>query len=394
MRKRILAAVCVMTLAMSLVACGKKPAGNADTTTPAATEAPTAEGPTEEPTLPGIEDAEGFKDLYADYFKIGTCINPAMLKNLNYRQFIIKNYNSVTCENNMKPESIIDRVATVTTSDLSDGGTHMVLSFKNLATELDFARDNGIQMRGHTFIWHEQTPEWIFHVNFNPDKEFASREVMLKRVDNYFKDTFEWVEANYPNLFYAWDIANECMGDNNSMRDSLWYQTIGEDYLEQIFAIARKYAPSYIKLFYNDYNESVSAKRGAIIRMLKPIADAGNLDGMGMQCHLSGANTVMDVLNSVRKYSEDLGVEVHITELDVKQSSTATDPEAVQANYYKALFNGLKNLKADGVNITNVTFWGFVDNLSWLKEDKPLLLNRDMSPKAAYYAVLEAGMAE
>lgn len=391
MKKRTIALVCAAVMGLTMASCGPKvstPQEDASTQAASSNETDVTTTPQEGEQHPSPEDCEALKDLYKDYFDIGTCISATMIKNKTYYDFILKNFSSVTCENNMKPEAMMNRYETQH-GDMTDGGTRIVLNMENMRKELDFASQNGLKMRGHVFVWHEQTPDWIFYVNFDPEGELAGRELMLTRLENYMKDVFSWVEENYPGLFYAWDIANECMGDNNKMRDSLWYKTIGEDYVEQVFALARKYAPDYIKLFYNDYNESVPAKRTAIIKMLKPVAEAGNLDGMGMQAHLNSTNTVKSVVDSVRIYEKELGVTVHITELDYAQPKSA-DPETAQAQYYGQLFKELKALKDEGVAIESVTFWGINDGLSWRKDENPLLFNKDMTPKKAYYAVIDA----
>jgi len=341
----------------------------------------------QEKVMADTSEYESLKELYADSFEIGCCINPAIVTTEAYSDLVIKEFSSVTMENNLKPEAILDKDASM--EDLTDGGTHLVVNLDSAKEELDFAVENKMKVRGHTLIWHSQTPDWIFYVDYDTKGELASRELMLTRVDHYMEDVFTYVEENYDGLFYAWDIVNEAMEDNGKMRESLWYETIGEDYVEQVFAIARKYAPEDIKLFYNDYNAFQSSKQNGIIEMLKPVAEAGNIDGVGMQGHLYTGEDPEHFAKAAKRYADELGVVVHITEIDVT-TPDGNNPEGDHGKYYGNLFKALKDAKADGVPIESVSVWGLTDSLSWKAGDKPLLFNGDLSGKQAFFEVVGA----
>jgi len=349
----------------------------------------TEPGELEEKVMADTSNYESIKDIYSDYFDIGVCINPAVISNEDYANLILKEFNSATLENDLKPEAIMDKNATLEALD-ENGGTRIVLNMDSAVDELDFALNNGMKVRGHTLVWHSQTPDWIFYVDFDTNGELASRELMLERLDNYICDVFTWADENYPGLFYAWDVVNEAMEDNGTMRDSLWLQTIGEDYIEQAFAIARKYAPEGVLLFYNDYNTFQSTKQNAIIEMLLPVAQAGNIDGVGMQAHLYTGEEPDHFVAAAAKYAEELGVIIHITEIDVTQPST-NNPEGDQGTYYGDLFAALKQAKIDGVPIESVSIWGLTDSLSWKASEKPLIFNGDLSGKLAFYEIIAAG---
>ena len=160
---------------------------------------------------------------------MGVCINPVTVSDNQYKELICHEFNSVTNENNLKPENIISKSATL--ADLEGNREHIQLDFTRVIPELDFAVRNHLKVRGHTLIWHSQTPDWIFYKDYDPSGEPADRELMLKRMENYIHDVFSFISTNYPDLFYAFDIANECIDDNGGMRDSLWRKTIGDDYL-------------------------------------------------------------------------------------------------------------------------------------------------------------------
>lgn len=332
-------------------------------------------------------DYPSLKELYADYFEIGVCINPAIIAADNYSNLTIREFSSVTCENDMKPEAVFKKEESI--DRLLDGGDHLAVNFEKAEQEIKFAEDNGLKMRGHTLVWHEQTPDWIFYKDYDVNGELADRELMLARLDNYIHDVFEWVDSNHPGLFYAWDVVNEAMDDSGKMRESLWYQTIGEDYVEQAFHFARLYAPDGIKLFYNDYNSYKPGKQRAIIAMLKPITEAGDIDGVGMQAHLNAGVVPTDFTAKAQKYVDELGVVIHVTEIDVPQPQ-GSDPEEAQGKYYRNLFYALRQAKEAGTPIESVTVWGLADNLSWKKEEKPLLFNDDLTGKSAFYYAVEA----
>lgn len=332
-------------------------------------------------------DYPSLKDTYADYFRMGVCVNPVTVSKPEYSSLIVSQFNSVTNENNLKPEAIIDRAATL--ADVEANKEHFILDFSAVTGELDFAVANGLAVRGHTLIWHSQTPDFIFYEDYDPKGKLAGRELMLKRMENYMCDVFTWVDANYPDLFYAWDIANECIDDNGGLRDSLWRQTIGDDYLEYAFAYARKYAPSSIALFYNDYNASQSGKQADIIAALTPVAEAGNLDGIGMQGHIDTTLSPARFTFAAKKYAESLSVIIHVTELDVV-SPTGGSPETLQGLYYGRLFQALIDAKNSGVPIESVSIWGLTDSLSWKAGDKPLLFHDDLTPKTAFDEIIAA----
>lgn len=332
-------------------------------------------------------DYPSLKDTYADYFRMGVCVNPVTVSKPEYSSLIVSQFNSVTNENNLKPEAIIDRAATL--ADVEANKEHFILDFSAVTGELDFAVANGLAVRGHTLIWHSQTPDFIFYEDYDPKGELAGRELMLKRMENYMCDVFTWVDANYPDLFYAWDIANECIDDNGGLRDSLWRQTIGDDYLEYAFAYARKYAPDSIALFYNDYNASQSGKQADIIAALTPVAEAGNLDGIGMQGHIDTTLSPARFTFAAKKYAESLSVIIHVTELDVV-SPTGGSPETLQGLYYGRLFQALIDAKNSGVPIDSVSIWGLTDSLSWKAGDKPLLFHDDLTPKTAFDEIIAA----
>lgn len=332
-------------------------------------------------------DYPSLKEEYKDYFRIGTATTSNLLDNEPYINIIKAQYNSMTLGNSFKPDSILDHNKTV--RDVEKYMYSPAVKFDAVKKELDYARDNGLTVRGHTLLWHNQTPEWLFYKNYNIGGELADRETMLLRMENYIKNVMEWTEENYPGLVRAWDVVNEAADDGGGMRKSLWYQTVGEDYIEQAFKFARKYAPEDTKLFYNDYNSYQTRKQNDIITFLRPIVEAGNIDGMGMQSHINVDVSISQYMTALQKYYDELGLEINVTELDVCRGK-GDDWQQEQGEYYKEFMSEILKLRKNGVPITSVTLWGISDTDSWLSSTYPLIFNDDLSRKPAFDGMIEA----
>ncbi len=332
-------------------------------------------------------DYPSLKDEYKEYFRIGTATTPNLLDKEPYTELIKAQYNSMTMGNSFKPDSILDHNKTV--RDVEKYMYSPAVKFDAVKKELDYARDNGLTVRGHTLLWHNQTPEWLFYKNYNIGGELADRETMLLRMENYIKNVMEWTEENYPGLVRAWDVVNEAADDGGGMRKSLWYQTVGEDYIEQAFKFARKYAPEDTKLFYNDYNSYQTRKQNDIITFLRPVVEAGNIDGMGMQSHINVDISISQYMAALQKYYDELGLEINVTELDVCRGK-GDDWQQEQGEYYKEFMSEILKLRKNGVPITSVTLWGISDTDSWLSSTYPLIFNDDLSRKPAFDGMIEA----
>ena len=335
-------------------------------------------------------------EYWKDYFSIGIAITKGELLNDFKGDLIKQQFNSMTCGNEMKPDALLDREAT------KSAGTETcpVLKFDSCDEMLQFCVDNNIKMRGHTLVWHSQTPDWFFMEEYSnkPDAVFASREVMLQRMENYIRLVMEYVNTTYPGVVYAWDVVNEAIApgdggeDGMRMSDSLWYQTIGPDFVEKAFEYARKYADPEQKLFYNDFNTYDAPKRIAILNLVNKIKDQGNIDGIGMQSHIGMSSpTLLDYEETIRKFGET-GLEIQITELDINLDSNTEEDFLKEGTRYKRLFFTFKNLVDNGeANITNITVWGLTDEGSWLNKDGkryPLLFNQVLETKPAFWGVL------
>lgn len=336
--------------------------------------------------------ATNIKDLFAQHgIKAGTCISQKMIFDPKYSDLMTEQFNSVTLENALKPEAILNQSASKKAGDI-------VVEFKSETTNLlDWAKKNNMALRGHTLIWHSQTPEWIFHEDFNGSMDLVSREVMLERMESYIRQVFEQLsEHGYLDMLYAYDVVNEAYMENGTMRDSLWRDTIGDDYLYQAFYFADKYAPETVDLYYNDYNEQFKyATLPDALCTLKTDDGRYLIDGIGLQAHLYTKDDLNLYFKAVDKYAE-MGLKVSLTEVDVclgaYQNKLPADEEnlKVQGDFYYDLINGLLTRKDEGrLNIDSITFWGVSDNLSWRGEQYPLLFDKELTPKYAFHGVMQ-----
>ncbi|MBQ8966657.1 endo-1,4-beta-xylanase [Ruminococcus sp.] len=337
-------------------------------------------------------DYPSLKDVYADDFYVGSAVAASQVVDPDYVNLIKEQFNSMTCENEMKPDALLDKDTTL--SDIEKYRECPAVKFDKCIDQLEFAKANGIKMRGHTLIWYSQTPEWLFYKDYDTSGELADRELMLKRMENYIKTVFEWADSEYPGLFYAWDVVNEAAADGQSAkRDCLWLQTIGDDYIEKAFEYARKYQPEGVKLYYNDYNAFNFTKQMVIIDFLKPVAEAGNIDGVGMQSHIGTWCDPETYATAVRRYNKELGVEISITELDISKDNT-DEWEENQGEYSQRFMEKILELKEEGIPIPSFTIWGLTDGVSWKKQEMPLFFSLSLKAKPAFFGLIAAKAPE
>ena len=345
-------------------------------------------GSSEEDPLSGLS----LKEFFAEHgMKVGTCLSTQMIDRSNTNQLIQGQFNSVTMENSMKPDYLFNQKK-------SKEEGHLVVEFnKDAIKMMEWAKENGFSMRGHTLVWHSQTPEWIFHTDFDPKNEYVDRDEMLNRMESMMKQVFEQLdELGYLDLFYAYDVVNEAWMEDGSMRQSHWHDIIGDDYLWYAFYYADKYAPESIDLYYNDYNEQF--KTQTLFDFVNTLVDEdGNylIDGIGFQAHLYTSDNLEDYFKTVEKLGET-GLKLQLTELDVclgryQAPLEATDENLqAQGRFYYDLINGLfERVDAGLIKMDALTFWGFADNLSWRKEYSPLLFDSTIKPKYAYYGAMQ-----
>lgn len=334
------------------------------------------------------------KEAFAEDFTVGVAVNMGALNDSDRMSFVCSHFNSITMENEMKPDSLLDGAA----SEKSSDGMPEI-NTKKLDQILSRAKENNIPLRGHTLVWHNQTPDWFFSKDYEPSKGLAGKDEMRKRMEAYIKKVLTYCQENYPGVVYAWDVVNEAMADEGGCRTkSRWYDIYGdESYIEDAFTFARKYADPEVKLFYNDYNEYMPAKREMITATVKKLKEKGVLDGVGMQSHWDMDYPTTDLIDAaLEKYGAIEGLEIQLTEIDMHNTDDSEEGLRAQADRYKQFFQTILQADRTGkANITNVTFWGVTDEDSWLTNFKgetsyPLLFQGEMEKKPCYDSILEA----
>ena len=333
--------------------------------------------------------SKGLKDYYKDYFTTGVAVSPWALKT-DEAGLITKEFNSITPENAMKMELIHPK--------------ENEYRWKDADSIVAFAERNSMKMRGHTLCWHNQAPKWMF---IDDNGAPASKEVLLARL----KDHITTVVKRYKGKIYAWDVVNEAVSDRRDeyLRNSDWLKICGEEYIAKAFQWAHEADPDAL-LFYNDYNEISPVKREKIYKLVKSLKDAGvPIHGVGLQGHWAVNEPSAGQLDSTLKRFSDLGLKLHITELDISvypkehdarekkpedaRTEFTAEKENQQIEKYKTsfeLFRKYKNV------ISSVTFWNISDRSSWLdnfpvrgRKDYPLLFDKDLKPKKAYWEVVK-----
>jgi len=325
----------------------------------------------------------GLKDYYKDYFTIGASVSPNSLTGAP-ADLIKKHFGSLTAENVMKPALIHPE--------------ENKYNWDNADKIVEFAKANGMKMRGHTLVWHQQTPAWFFKDSAG---NTVSKEVLLARLKKHITT----VVSHYKGKVYAWDVVNEALDDNDAknFRESSWYKICGEEYIAKAFQWAHEADPDAL-LFYNDYNTEFPGKRDKVYNLVKKLIDAGvPINGIGLQGHWNLVNpSEKDLRDALDKYSS-LGVKLQITELDVSvYSSSETNPadniftserEQKQLEKYKMIFSVFRDYKKV---ITGITFWNVSDKSSWLdnfpvrgRKNYPLLFDQNLKPKKVYWEVVK-----
>jgi endo-1,4-beta-xylanase len=335
------------------------------------------------------------KEAFRKDFLIGTAMNAWQIegKDTAAVRIIKQQFNAVTPENCMKAE-IIQPGWDKYNFDLAD---------KLVA----FAKKNNIKINAHNLIWHSQLPAFMHHMQ------------SADSVRQYFVNHITKVASRYDGKVYSWDVVNEALNEDGTLRKDIFLDKLGDDYIVEAFRLAQKASP-HSQLYYNDYNIEQPKKRAGAIALIKKIQAAGvRIDGVGIQGHWkSGAVPMTDIEESIKEFSA-LGIKVMFTELDLSVlpnpwdkttadvSATAQGskkmnpytnglPDSAQqllTKSYADLFTLFMKYKKD---ISRVTFWGVNDGESWLngfpirgRTNYPLLFDRNFKPKPAFYSVIE-----
>lgn len=349
----------------------------------------------EPPTEPSVEaDIPSLAETFANYFPIGAAIEPNQTVGLN-AELLKKHVNWLVAENVMKPDAI----------QPTEGN----FTWDNADKIVRFAKENGMEVRYHTLVWHNQVGAWFFKdaegkpmvEETDLAKREANKKLLLKRLETHVRA----IVGRYKDDIHSWDVVNEVIepGDIDGMRASDWYKITGTDYIETAFRAAREAGGSEAKLYINDYGTDNPAKRDRMYELLKGMLDKGvPIDGVGHQTHIGiHGPTVDSIVESMQKFGE-LGLDNLVTELDMSiyawndrrdlGEDIPDDLLEKQADRYRELFEAFR---ANKDILSGVVFWGIADNHTWLnsfpvtRTDAPLLFDKQMHAKPAFWAVVD-----
>jgi endo-1,4-beta-xylanase len=342
----------------------------------------------------------GLKTAFKDNFLIGTALNVGHTKNEDPRitALIRKEFSSITPENCMKWGVLRNAQGEWNWADAD--------AFVN------FGSENQLHMVGHTLVWHSQIQDEVFK---NADGSYISKAALQKKMEQHIST----LAGRYRGKLAAWDVVNEAVGDDNKMRESHWYNIMGEDFIYNAFALAHE-VDNKAHLMYNDYNNEQPEKREATLAMLKRLQKRGApIHGLGIQAHIGLQDPpIEEIEKSIIEYAK-LGLRVHFTELDVdvlpsiwklpvaeistrfeytpeRDPYTKGLPQEVEDQLAKRYEDLFKVFIKHSDKIDRVTFWGVSDDSSWLngfpirgRTNYPLLFDRKQEPKSAYFRVLD-----
>jgi endo-1,4-beta-xylanase len=386
----------------ALAACGGGGGGGSssavgiDTGSPGGgtTPTPTPTGPVFTPTAPDL------KTNFRNNFLVGAAVRPqTQVDNPAAVDLLLKHYNSITPENDLKMGAIAP--------------TEGVFNFDTMDALVDFAEENGMEIEGHTLLWHVETPDYFLQ---------GTPAQIRTRLENYITT----VVSRYAGRIKTWHVVNEVVANNPDeptgvsgqqglYRNSNWYQAVGNaDFIDWAFNAARAADPNAILLF-NEFNTEIPLKRRALVAILEDLLSRGiPVDGVGHQFHATLQTPVSEILAALDAVDDMFaGLVNHVTELDISmytdpgscfETQTNCQPDVggpsipaaqdrVQAQMYKDLFAGFVQRSTGSLNA--VTTWGYYDGLSFLNNspvtrfNHPLLFDRDLQEKTAYRAIMD-----
>ena len=341
------------------------------------------------------------KDAFKDYFLIGAALNRAQIYEEDERgaNIVKTQFNTISPENILKWEAVHPQADKY--------------NFEAADRYVAFGEKYGMFVIGHTLVWHNQTPDWVFK---DAKGNFVSRDELLKRM----REHIETVVGRYKGKIKGWDVVNEALNDDGTLRQSLWLKIIGEDYIAKAFQFAHEADPN-AELYYNDYSLENEPKLKGAVKLIRQLQAAKiSIKAVGLQGHNNLTfPTLAQQENAINEFAK-LGIKVNVTELDV---SVLSDPEgfngaevtmdfAMQEKlnpYKKGLPDDVRQKLATryadlfGVfikhrkDISRITFWNVTDGDSWLnnfpvkgRTNYPLLFDREGKPKSAFDAVIQS----
>jgi endo-1,4-beta-xylanase len=341
------------------------------------------------------KETASLKDVYKNDFYIGTALSADQIeeKDPKVDSLIRKEFNAITAENIMKSMFVHP----------AKDKFNFALTDKFVA----YGEKNKMFIHGHTLIWHSQLAPWMSEIKDSTEMKA------------FMKNHITTIVSKYKGRIGSWDVVNEALNEDGTLRPSIFLSTLGESYLADAFKLAANADPK-VDLYYNDYNNEEPAKREGTINLIKKVrAAGGKVDGVGIQAHWKLEKpSLQEIEESIEAYSA-LGLKVAFTELDITVLPNPWDLKGADVNqnfegsakmnpYPKTLPDSIQNKLAQRYaaifklflkhkdKISRVTFWGVHDGQSWLNDwpikgrtNYPLLFDPKLEHKKAYNSVLQ-----
>lgn len=245
-----------------------------------------------------LESKETLKNTVGQHFAIGCAVNTSIVAHSNSKAHLLveQQFNSIVAENCMKAEELTPREG--------------VYRWGQADRFVKFGEQNGMRIIGHCLVWHSQAAKWMF---YDKKGNLVTREVLIERMRNHIYS----VVGRYKGRVYGWDVCNECVMDDGSMRNSLWQQIIGDDYIELAFQFAHEADPD-AELYYNDYSMTNPNKVQTVCNLVRDLQAKGlRIDAVGMQCHNGLDYPTLQEWSDAIDSLASTGVKVNMTELDM-----------------------------------------------------------------------------
>jgi len=353
-------------------------------------------------SIDSVQSEKGLKDHFSNDFLIGVALFPELFEDSLTEILVRTHFNSIVAENDMKWEKVHPTLDEYT--------------FDRADKIVDYTEANGIALIGHTLVWHSQLGEGVYTKEGSQDEnDLVDRETLLNRI----KDHIFTVAGRYKGKIHGWDVVNEALNEDGTLRESNFLNIAGDEYIQKAFEYAHEADPE-AELYYNDYNLVQPEKRLGAINLVKNLQEKGiKVDAIGVQAHWElDFPSLEEIEKSILEYSA-LGVKVMFTELDIsvlpspwrmpsadisvrfENNETMNPyPDALPDSINDALAQRYKDIFALFLKhqdkISRVTFWGLHDGNSWKngfpikgRTDYPMLFDRKGQMKKAYEEVIK-----
>ncbi len=235
-------------------------------------------------------------------------------------------------------------------------------------TLIRYSQINNMAVHGHPLVWHREIPDWIFNTD-------------LEQRETIMREYIDRIMNRYSDFINLWDVVNEPMENDGSLRDSVWFEAMDERYIDTALHQARLSAPN-AELLINEFDIAGGPKAEGLLSLIDRLqARATPLDGIGFQLHIFTSFDQLDELEQTFNEVASRDLDIYITEFDVSLDQGATLED--QAELYRRVLE----LCLDQPRCKAFQMWGFTDQYSFRSVFDPLLFDRAYQAKPAYFAI-------